>query len=111
MENIVNRTVLYEWGEDGRCEVQASLNDGRDEYGVRIAAYQENGRFAQYPPHVPPTEEKIQKTIEAIEQMAESARVANMQKDLGDIYDLVEEVGPERARDALEELADEDESE
>jgi hypothetical protein len=111
MENIVDRAVVEEWDGDGRCEVQASLNEASGEYGVRLAGYRENGRFAQYPPHVPPDEETIERTVEAIERMAESARAANRQQDLGEIHDLAEEVGFERAREALEAVAAEDRDE
>lgn len=110
MSDILDRYEVESWSGKGRSEVQASWNDGNDRYEVRVCAYQPNGRFAQYPPHVSPDEETIEKLIEGIWEMAERAKKENLLNEMGEISDLVEEVGAERARELLEEAAEEGQS-
>lgn len=109
MENvsdIVDRYVVETWSGEGRSEVQASFNESRERYEVRVCAYQPNGRFAQYPPHVSPDDETIEELVAGIEEMADRARQENLMDEMGELSDLIEQVGPNRARELLEEAAD-----
>lgn len=105
MSDILERYEVEDWDGDGRSEVQASWNEDRERYEVRVCAYQQNGRFAQYPPHVSPDEETLGELVEGIREMAERAKKENLLNEMGEISDLVEEVGAERARTLLEEAA------
>jgi len=102
MADILDRYVVEEWSGDGRSEVQASFNSNTEQYEVRLCGYQSNGRFAQYPPHFNTDPEVLERAHEGIEEMAEVARQANAMNDLGEIKDLVDELGLERARELLE---------
>lgn len=110
MADIIERRVVEDWGDDqGRTEVQVSRNTSRDRYEIRIACYQDNGRFANYPPHVSPDPESTERVLEAYEELAPIAREANEREHLADITDLVDEIGYDRARDALKEMRDPEE--
>jgi hypothetical protein len=106
MSDILDRYVVEKWDGDGRSEVQASWNEDRERYEVRVCAYQPNGRFAQYPPHVSPDEESVAELVDGIAEMAERARHENLLNELGELSDLIEQVGSDRARKVLEEAAD-----
>lgn len=106
MSDILDRYVVEEWDGDGRSEVQASWNEDRERYEVRVCAYQPNGRFAQYPPHVSPDEDTVAALVDGIAEMAEVARHENLMDELGELSDLIEQVGPDRARELLEAAAD-----
>ena len=101
MADIVDRFPIEEWDGKGRSEVQVAWNDERGRYDIRIAGYQENGRFAQYPPHLPSDEDTIDRLVEGIREMAQRARQENILEEMGELTELIEEVGPERAKQLL----------
>ena len=105
MTDIIDRFEVEQWSGDGRAEVQASRNSNRGRYEVRICGYQPNGRFAQYPPHITPDKEHIDRLHEGIDKMAKRAQEANRMEELEDINELVDEVGREEARTLLEDAA------
>ncbi|EMA44251.1 helix-turn-helix transcriptional regulator [Halococcus saccharolyticus] len=107
MSDIIERRVVEEWGDDqGRTEVQVSRNSNRDRYEVRLACYQENGRFANFAPHVAADEKTMQCVREAFEELAPVAREANEREKLADISELVDELGHERAMEVLSSTRD-----
>lgn len=102
MSKVVERREIgHVWDDDRRLVVQVSENEKDGYVGVRVAYYQENGRFGASPPHIPP--EYTTDVVEAIEELSEVAEQENLKRELDDVLSLVRELGSERAREVLEE--------
>lgn len=101
---IIDGEVVSRWSGEGRKEMQAVYDEDNDEYEVRAAWYQENGRFGQSPATFKVDE--LEAKREAEERMEQVIRQKLREEELEEIQDLVEEVGGiEAAREALEEAS------
>lgn len=104
---IIDRVVVDRWGDDeGRAEVQAVYEEEYDNYSVRVCYYQDNGRFGQSAPTISPDPETAEKVAEAFHKMAERAREEEERDRLAELNELVDEVGYDRAKEILEQEAD-----
>ncbi|WP_144905715.1 hypothetical protein [Halobellus captivus] len=106
---VIERVVVDRWGDgEGRAEVQAVRIEDTDRYEVRVCYFRDNGQFGQSAPTVSPDEETVERVSEGIEEMAKIARTKEREHRLAEIDTLVEDVGLDRAKQILEEAADEE---